>query len=106
MHAPRSVEEFLRILDDVIFDVEEAIASAEYEGDTIMDITELVPTYQQFHQQLKALFDDVKQGTHAFGSDDDLPYMEQALRFKLRIPFAQALFALNEAHRKGFDDAG
>jgi hypothetical protein len=104
MFAPKTIDEFNKILDDVIFEVDDIIASAEYEGDTITELTEMVPIFQQIGAHLRQLQNEIKAGTHEFGTDKNLPYMDLVVRWKLRLPFAFVLTLLNEAHRTGFEE--
>lgn len=104
MSGPRSEEEFIKLLDDIIFDVEEVIASAEYEGDTITDLTDLLPIYEQIGEHLRRLMVSVKSGEHEFGSGKDLPIMEAVVKWRLKIPFAHALSVLNDVQKKSLDD--
>jgi len=99
---PRTRDEFLDLVDQLIFEIEEILMCAEDEGDPEdSEFSELLPLYEQLSADLKKLHAEIMQGRHAFGEDRDLPFMPVVNKFKARLPFYNLFATLNIANRQG-----
>lgn len=100
--TPRTRDEFLDLVDQLIFEIEEVLMCAEDEGDPEdSEFSDLLPLYEQLLAGLKKLHAEVMQGKHVFGADQDLPFMALVNKRKERLPF-QSLFAtLNIVNKQG-----
>lgn len=102
MRPPRSKDEYLDLVDQAIFEIDELLMCAEDEGDGDLEFTELLPVYEQLADSLRILHADIQSGAHAFASQSDLEFMPLVREWKNRIPFSDLLEALNTFHRVGF----
>ncbi len=94
-----SIEQFLELVDQALFEVAELIESIEYEE--VEEFAPYLPTYEQLRAQLQALAAEVKAGRHRFGGGD-LPFMALLGPGRAVLPFRDLLEDINRAHRRGF----
>jgi hypothetical protein len=100
--TPKTRDEFLDLVDQLIFEIEEVLMCAQDEGDPEdSEFSELLPMYEQLSQDLKQLHAEVMQGRHAFGADQDVPFMPLVNKWKDRLPFYNLFATLNIANRQG-----
>lgn len=104
MRGPKSAEDFVHLLDEAIFELKDALACAEDEGDGMMNFTGDLPLYEQLLeacQELKAQFsaDEI-----TVGRGKDLPFMSLVNRAQERIPFSDLLGLINQGYKNGFDN--
>jgi hypothetical protein len=102
MQWPRNRDEFLDIVDQTIFEVDDLVASAADEGDED-DLGQYVPVYQQIATRLRVLRQDVLDGRHRFADGTDLEVLTFSARWKAHIPVFSLLETLNAAHRRGVE---
>ena len=103
MTTPRTQDEYLDLVDQVIFETEEVLMCADDEGDPEdHEFSDILPVYEQLSKELKKLHADVLQGRHAIGKGEDLPFMPLVAKWKERIPFHDLLAALNYVYKTGF----
>ena len=102
MYQPKTIEDYLELVDQAIFEVEDLIRCAEEEDDGIAEFAAQLPVYQELVQGLQTLRAEVEAGTHTFGDKQDLPFMHLVRQWRSRIPFHVLLGALNTAHKEGF----
>jgi hypothetical protein len=95
-------DEFLDLVDQLIFEIEEVLMCAQDEGDPEdSEFSDLLPLYEQLSADLKKLHAEVMQGTHTFGGDRDLPFMPLVNKWKERLPFHNLFATLNAVNRQG-----
>ena len=100
--APRTRDEYLDLVDQLIFEIEEVLMCAEDEGDPEdYEFSDLLPVYEQLSAELKKLHAAVLQGRHAFGADRDLAFMPLVNNWKERIPFYNLFVTLNMLNKQG-----
>ena len=102
MHQPQSPEEYLDLIEQAQFEVEDLLRCAEEEGDGLQEFGARIPIYQQLGAALGVLHGEVADGSHDFGSGEDLAIMPVARQWKAYIPFHGLLETLNTVHRSGF----
>ncbi len=102
MHQPQSPKEYLNLIDQALFEIEDLMRCAEEEGDGIQEYGAQLPVYEQIAAGLKRLRDEVAKDSHAFGDGKDLAFMPPVRQWKSRIPFHGLLETLNTVHRSGF----
>ncbi len=102
MYQPKTTEDYLELVDQAIFEVEDLIRCAEEEDDSIVEFAAQLPVYRELAQALQTLRAEVEAGTHTFGDKQDLPFMQLVRQWRSRIPFHVLLGALNTAHKEGF----
>ncbi len=100
--ASRTKDDFLDLVDQAIYEIDEIMLCAQDEGDPEgYQYSAALPLFEQLHGQLKALHAAVGEGRHAFADGSDLAFMPLVRKWCDHIPFHDALGALNELHRKG-----
>ncbi|MCR4302402.1 MAG: hypothetical protein NUV51_12395 [Sulfuricaulis sp.] len=100
--TPRARDEFLDLVDQLIFEIEEVLMCAGDEDDPEdSEFSDLLPLYEQLSVELKKLHAEVTQGKHAFGADQDLPFMPLVNKWKERLPFYSLFTTLNIANKQG-----
>ncbi|MDH3242825.1 MAG: hypothetical protein OEY27_04300 [Gammaproteobacteria bacterium] len=100
--TPRTRDEFLDLVDQLIFEIEEVVMCAGDEGDPEdSEFSDLLPVYELLSKDLKQLHADIMQGRHVFGENRDLPFMPLVNKWKARLPFHNLFATLNLANRQG-----
>ncbi len=102
MYQPKTTEDYLELLGQAIFEMEDLIRCAEEEDAGIAEFASQMPVYLELTQALQTLRAEVVAGTHKFGDKQDLPFMPLVRQWRSRIPFHILLGALNTAHKEGF----
>jgi hypothetical protein len=100
--TPKTRDEFLDLVDQLIFEIEEVLMCAEDEGDPEdYEFSGLLPVYGQLSGDLKRLHAEVMQGKHVFGADRDLPFMPLVNKWKQHLPFYDLFAVLNTVNKQG-----
>ena len=103
MFEPQTPDDYLDLIDQAVFEIEEAMMAAEYEDVSQEDdLSALLPLLEQLVSELKKLHGAVHAGVHPFGGGQDLPLMAIVRAWKHRIPVSGLLEAINEVQKKGF----
>lgn len=101
--APKTVDEYLDLVDQAIYELDELMRCAEDEGDPEdSEFSALPPAFEQLRRGLRQLHAEVVAGAHVFGAGPDLGFLPLARRLGGRLPFRDLLEALNRVHRSGF----
>jgi hypothetical protein len=101
MYDPKTVDDYIELIDQTLFEIDEVIRCAEDEGEGDLEFTQTLPKYRELQQQLMALRNAIRAGEHRFADGHDLPFMPLVRQAQGRIPFTVLLHALNVAHKKG-----
>ena len=97
---PRTAEQYVDLVDQAIFEIEDLRLSAEYDMDSLGAATEFLSDLERDMRQLRASMAD---GTYQFGREN-LRFMKVVEPQDERIlPFKQLLLKINETHIKGLD---
>ena len=99
---PETIDEFLDIVDQAIFEIDEILLCAEDEDGTDFQLSGMVHIYEVLATELKALHEDIKRGQHNFADGADLAFMPLVEKARNFIPFVDLLGMLNRAHKEGF----
>lgn len=95
-----SAEEYVGLVDQVIFDLEELRASTDYDMEAIDTNTAWLGLLLDELRELRASMAD---GSYLFGRND-LPFMRIVKRHSEReLPFIRLLYQINETHTQGLD---
>ena len=102
MWRARTMDEYLKLVRQAVFDIEELHASAEFDeeymSEALVFLDPLQHTIQDLYQSMQA-------GTYAF-ANQDLPFMAIANETDTTVlPFKPLLLQINETHRKGLGAA-
>lgn len=102
MQQPQTPEQYLDLIEQAQFEVEDLLRCAEEEGDGIQEFASQIPVYQQLSVALRHLHAEVADGSHVYGEGEDLTIMPLGRQWKNRIPFYALVETLNTTHRSGF----
>lgn len=100
MQSPKNTQQFLELLDQGLFEVQDLIQSVEDEGEDV-DLGQHLPVYHEIARDLQALDRSVRAGEHVFADGHDLACYTKALPIRRRLPIFGLLEAINTAHRAG-----
>jgi hypothetical protein len=98
-----TTEEYVELVDQVIFDLEELMASTAYDIDEIDD----TPAYLDLLlKEVRELRESMGNGSYLFGRED-LPFMRLVKRSNEKtLPFIRLFYRINQTHRLGLDISG
>jgi len=96
---PKTVEQYVKLVDDTLIDVEEFIACLEFDMDEPGDQMRVL---EPIANALRKILDSMKDGSYLFGKED-LPFMDVANKLSTSLPFTQHLAVINETHKKGLN---
>lgn len=102
MRKPESVDGYIELVDQAIFEMGELIACAGDEGDGEGEFVYVLPALQEIEKGLRALHDEIMRNEHTVGGGKDLPFMPVVQRERTRIPVAPLIDTINLAYKKGF----
>ena len=102
MQQAQTPEEYLNLIEQAQFEVEDLLRCAEEEGDGIQEFASQIPIYQQLAAALRQLHGEVADGSHVYGEGEDLAIMPLVRQWKSRIPFHALIETLNATHKAGF----
>jgi hypothetical protein len=95
-----SVGEYVELVDQVIFDLEELMASTAYEIDEIDTSPAYLGLLLKEVRELRASMAD---GSYLFGRED-LPFMRLVKRSSEKtLPFIRLFHRINQTHKLGLD---
>jgi hypothetical protein len=101
MPEPKTPEEFMALLDDALFEMEELRAAVEFEEGSERDLSDVVPVFTQIEDGLKQLRSGLMDGSRQLSSGQDLPFMGLVHEWKIRIPVARLIIQVNDLQRRG-----
>jgi hypothetical protein len=95
-----TTEEYVELVDQVIFDLEELMASTAYDIDEI----DYTPAYLDLLlKEVRELRESMGNGSYLFGRED-LPFMRLVKRSNEKtLPFIRLFYRINQTHRLGLD---
>ena len=102
MYEVNSPEDYMRLLEQTIYEVDDLMRCSEDEGGVDLELTGQLATLTAMRQGLVRLAEQLASGDHEFGKGKELPFME-AVRRAQYLPFRPMLDVLNSAYRKGFE---
>jgi hypothetical protein len=97
---PKTPEEFVDLVDQAIFEIEDLRLAAEYDMDSMGAANEFL---SQLERDMRRLRESMTDGSYRFGKEN-LPYVKAIQNQDERIlPFKQLLLKINETHINGLD---
>lgn len=96
---PKNVEQYVKLVDDTLIDVEEFMACLEFDMD---EPGEQLGVLEPIAAVLRTIRDGMNDGSYVF-ENRDLPFMDVANKLSSSLPFTQHLAVINETHRKGLN---
>ncbi len=102
MYEVNTPEEYMRLLEQTIYEIDDLMRCAEDEGEVDLELTGQLAALAAMRRGLVRLAEQLASGDHEFGKGKELPFMEEVRRAQY-LPFRAMLDALNSAYRKGFE---
>lgn len=97
---PKTAEEYVDLVDQALFEIEDLRAAAEYDIESMGAATEFL---EELERDVRALRASMADGSYQFGKED-LRFVNVVAKQDERIlPFKRLLLKINETHRKGLD---
>lgn len=97
---PKTPEEYVDLVDQALFEIEDLRMAAEYDMDSMGDASEFL---DQLERDVRKLRESMADGNYQFGKEN-LPYVKVVEKQDERIlPFKLLLLKINETHIKGLD---
>jgi hypothetical protein len=96
----RTAQEYVDLVDQIIFDLEELMAATAFDVDEI----DSSPAYLELLlKEVRELRASMADGSYLFGRED-LPFMRLVKRSSERtLPFIRLFYRINQSHKLGLD---
>ena len=102
MYKARNVDDYVELINQALFEIEDLILCAEDEGEADAEFSAVMPDLRAIEAGLKALHAEILGGNYVIGRGEDLPCMPVVQKVRKRLPIAVLIDAVNSAHKKGF----
>ncbi len=102
MKKPTTYEEYVDLVHQAVYEVDEMRASIEYEPEYMERWSGLLDLLDRV---LRKMYDEMVADTYQFPTGRDLPYMQAINRYGADFPFKHLLLRINETHKNGLDRA-
>src|SRR4030066_619354 len=102
MYKARNVDDYVELINQALFEIEDLILCAEDEGEADAEFSAVMPDLRAIEAGLKALHAEILGGNYVIGRGEDLPCMPGVQKVGKRLPMAVLIDAVNSAHKKGF----
>jgi hypothetical protein len=100
---PKTAEEYVDLVDQALFEIEDLRMAAEYDTDSMGAAMEFL---EDLARDVRKLRDSMADGSYMFGKEN-LPFFKIAEQQDERfLPFRQLLLKINETHINGLDAEG
>ena len=100
MRRARTVDEYVALVKDALYEVDEMRASIEYDEEGMGDAVKFIDELQS---NLKEIFDAMVSGDYCWRTGD-LKYMDLIRHMDDgMLPFRSLLIRINETHKKGLE---
>jgi hypothetical protein len=94
----KTTREYVDLVDQVIFDLEELLASTAYDID---DIADSPADLEILLKEVRELRQSMADGSYLFGRED-LPFMRLVKRSSEKtLPFIRLFYRINRTHKQG-----
>jgi len=102
MYKPKNVDDYVELINQALFEIEDLIMCADDEGDGDTEFSTMMPDLRVIEAGLKALHAEILGGDYVIGRGEDLPFMPVVQKVRKRLPIVTLIDAINSAHKKGF----
>ncbi len=100
MKKPKTYDEYVDLVHQAVYEVDEMRASIEYDPE---DMERWAAFLDHLDGILRKLYDEMVADTYQFPTGKDLAYMQVLNRYGPDFPFKQLLLVINETHKNGLD---
>lgn len=100
MEKPGTLAEYIELVDQALFEVEELRATVEYDGESMNEALRFLPSLEE---EMRKVRQGLKDGSYTWGyGKHDLPFMMivESQSDKI-LPFKSLLRVINHTHRNG-----
>jgi hypothetical protein len=97
---PKTAEQYVDLVDQAIFEIEDLRLAAEYDMESMGAATEFLSELEQDVRKLRASMAD---GSYRFGKENLHFFKVVEAQDERILPFKQLLLKINETHIKGLD---
>jgi hypothetical protein len=98
MKRPKTADEYVELVKQAIFEVEELRLATEYDAESMGGVLAFL---DELEAQVRRIFQSMVEGTYEF-ADEDLPFMKLIEGQDERLlPFKYMLRMINQTHRQG-----
>jgi hypothetical protein len=101
MYKPKNVDDYIELINQALFEVDDLILCAEDEGESDAEFSTMMPDLRAIEAGLKALHAEILGGSYVIGRGEDLPFMPVVQKVRKRLPIVTLIDAINAAHKKG-----
>jgi len=101
MYKPKNVDDYVELINQALFEVDDLILCAEDEGESDAEFSTMMPDLRAIEAGLKALHAEILGGRYVIGRGEDLPFMPVVQKVRKRLPIVTLIDAINAAHKKG-----
>jgi len=91
----KSVDDYVELINQALFEIEDLILCAEDEGEDDNEITHMTPDLRLIEGGLKALQAELMSGDYVIGRGEDLPFMPIVQKIRKRLPIVVLIDAIN-----------
>ena len=103
MRRARTVDEYVAMIRDAIYEVEEMRAAIEYDEEYMSDSSKII---DELESSLKEIIDAMQKGEYSWRTGD-LRYISMIKDLDERIvPFRSLLLRINDTHKHGLEPEG
>ena len=102
MYKARNVDDYVELINQALFEIEDLILCAEDEGEDDNEFSMMKPDLRVIEAGLKALHAEILGGDYVIGRGEDLLFMPVVQKVRKRLPIVTLIDAINSAHKKGF----
>ena len=100
MRRARTVEEYVALIKDALYEVEEVRASMEFDSEGMGETPQYI---EEIEESLKKIFEDMKSGDYCWNTGD-LPFIPVIRELDDGvIPFRPLLIRINDTHKNGLE---
>lgn len=101
MKRPANFNEFVDLVHEAVYEVDELRACLEHDDDEASTYT---PYLNTLDGMLRDLHESMTAGKYpGVGSGEDLPFMPLFKQHERNIPFRELLRTINATHREGYE---
>jgi len=101
MYKTRNVDDYVELVNQALFEIEDLILCAEDEGEDDNEFSMMTPDLRVIETGLKALHAEILGGDYVIGRGEDLLFMPVVQKVRKRLPIVTLIDAINSAHKKG-----
>jgi len=101
MYKPKNVDDYVELINQALFEIEDLIMCADDEGDGDTEFSTMMPDLRVIEAGLKALHAEILGGDYVIGRGQDLLFMPVVQKVRKRLPIVVLIDAINNAHKKG-----